>query len=93
MSAPTVLSDELEYSRDEQRWIIAACGDDSYVYGLVLNDALYTRAMLARAAATLVEQLGGKVVEYAFIVELAFLNPRNRLAPNEVFSLVQYDAE
>lgn len=59
----------------------------------LLVDDLIATGGTARAAAALVEQLGGKVVEYAFIVELAFLNPRNKLAPNEVFSLVQYDAE
>jgi len=59
----------------------------------LLVDDLVATGGTARAAAALVEQLGGKVVEYAFVVELSFLNAREKLAPNPVFSLIQYDAE
>lgn len=61
--------------------------------GALLVDDLIATGGTAKAAAALVEQLGGKVVEYAFVIELAFLNARERLAPNEVFSLLRYDAE
>ena len=36
------------------------------------------------------EQLGGKVVGLAFVIELAFLNGRDRLEGYDVFSLIQY---
>lgn len=59
---------------------------------LLVDDLLATGGT-AQAAATLVEQLGAQIVEYAFIIELAFLNARDKLRPNEVFSLIQYDSE
>jgi adenine phosphoribosyltransferase len=59
----------------------------------LLVDDLVATGGTAKAAAALVEQLGGKVFEYAFLVELAFLNPRNKLEPTEVFSLIRYDSE
>ena len=55
----------------------------------VIDDLLATGGT-ALAAAQLVEKLGGKVVSIAFIIELLFLNGRKKLAPYEVFSLVQY---
>jgi adenine phosphoribosyltransferase len=47
----------------------------------------------AAATAELVTQLGGTVVECAFVIELAFLKGRDRVKPYGVFSLVQYDSE
>jgi adenine phosphoribosyltransferase len=59
---------------------------------LVVDDLLATGGT-ADAAISLVRQLRGEVVAAAFIVELTFLPGRKRLAPCEVFSLVQYDSE
>lgn len=59
----------------------------------LLVDDLVATGGTAKAAAALIDQLGGKVVEYAFVLELAFLNPRAKLEPHPVFSLIQYDAE
>jgi adenine phosphoribosyltransferase len=59
---------------------------------LVIDDLLATGGT-AEAAISLVRQLRGEVVEAAFIVELTFLRGRQRLAPCQVFSLVQYDSE
>ena len=59
---------------------------------LIVDDLLATGGT-AEATISLVRQLRGEVVEAAFIVELTFLNGRKRLAPCEVFSLVQYDSE
>lgn len=59
---------------------------------LVIDDLLATGGT-AEAAISLVRQLRGEVVEAAFMIELTFLNGRKRLAPCEVFSLVQYDSE
>jgi adenine phosphoribosyltransferase len=38
----------------------------------------------------LVEQLGGEVVGLPFIIELTFLNGRDKLAGHDVFSLLTY---
>jgi adenine phosphoribosyltransferase len=56
---------------------------------LVHDDVLATGGT-ARAAVELVEQLGGEVVGLPFIVELEFLNGRERLAPYTVESLLRY---
>jgi adenine phosphoribosyltransferase len=56
---------------------------------LVHDDVLATGGT-ARAKCELVEQLGGEVVGVAFIISLDFLNGRERLAPYDVFSLIQY---
>jgi adenine phosphoribosyltransferase len=47
----------------------------------------------AAATAALVTKLGGTVVECAFVIELSFLNGRQKLKPHGVFSILQYDAE
>lgn len=56
---------------------------------LLIDDLLATGGTIA-AATKLIEQAGGSVVELAFVIELAFLNGRERLAPYPVFSLIQY---
>jgi len=33
------------------------------------------------------------VIEFAFVIELAFLGGRERLNPRRVFSIIQYDTE
>jgi len=42
------------------------------------------------ATISLVEQLGGRVVGCAFLIELTYLKGRERLAGYDIFSLVQY---
>ncbi|MGE0681899.1 MAG: adenine phosphoribosyltransferase [Candidatus Binatia bacterium] len=59
---------------------------------LVIDDLLATGGT-AEAAIALTRQLRGEVVAAAFIIELTFLNGRQRLVPCDVFSLVQYDSE
>jgi adenine phosphoribosyltransferase len=56
---------------------------------LVHDDVLATGGT-AKAGVELVEQLGGEVVGLLFIVELDFLNGREKLAPYEVESLIHY---
>ena len=56
---------------------------------LVVDDLLATGGT-ARATAQLVEQLGGKVLGIAFLVELGFLNGREKLAGYEVSSLIKF---
>jgi adenine phosphoribosyltransferase len=55
----------------------------------VIDDLLATGGT-ARATCELVEKTGGCVVECAFVIELAFLNGREKLKGHEVFSLIQY---
>jgi adenine phosphoribosyltransferase len=45
------------------------------------------------ALCDLVEQAGAEVAGCAFIVELAFLAGRERLAPHDVYSLIVYEDE
>ncbi len=80
----------LEYGKDSLEIHQDAFPAGSRV--LIIDDLLATGGT-AGAAISLVRQLGGKVVGAAFIIELTFLGGRQRLAPCEVFSLIQYDSE
>ena len=57
---------------------------------LVVDDLLATGGTAA-AACRLVEKAGGQVVECCFLIELSFLNGRDKLGSREVFSLLKYD--
>ncbi len=74
-------SDTLEIHRDA---VIQGCRV------LIVDDLLATGGT-ARAVTQLVEQLGGTVAGLAFVVELTFLNGREKLGGYETFSLLQYD--
>lgn len=55
----------------------------------IIDDVLATGGT-AVAARDLVEKLGGKVVAFLFLGELAFLKGRSKLAGYETFSLLQF---
>lgn len=57
---------------------------------LLVDDLLATGGTIG-AAARLVEQLGGEIVGFAFMIELAGLQGRQLLGDREVFTLVRYD--
>ena len=57
---------------------------------LIVDDLLATGGT-ARATAKLVESMGGIVVGIGTVIELTFLNGRDKLAGYPVFSLLQYD--
>jgi adenine phosphoribosyltransferase len=57
---------------------------------VLIHDDLLATGGTARAKVDLVEQLGGTVVGLAFVIELQFLNGREKLAGYDVFSLVRY---
>ena len=44
------------------------------------------------AAADLVKQLKGEIVGYAFVVELAYLNGRDKLGDYDILSMIRYDS-
>ena len=57
---------------------------------LIVDDLLATGGTAA-AVTRLVEQLGGKVAGIGVVVELTFLNGRQKLPGRDVFSLLKYD--
>ncbi|HSJ94202.1 MAG TPA: adenine phosphoribosyltransferase [Gaiellaceae bacterium] len=57
---------------------------------VLVHDDLLATGGTARAKVELVEQLGGEVVGLAFVIELAFLNGREKLEGYDVHSLIQY---
>ena len=81
---------ELEYGSDTLEIHRDAFGNPCRV--LIVDDLLATGGT-ASAAIELVRRLDGEVTGCAFIIELAFLNGRKRLAAADVFALMQYDAE
>jgi len=56
---------------------------------LVVDDLLATGGTIG-AACKLIAQAGANVVELAFVIELAFLGGRAKLAPHPIFSLLTY---
>jgi adenine phosphoribosyltransferase len=60
---------------------------------ILLHDDLLATGGTMEAACKLIEKLGGIVVQISFIVELTFLNGREKLKKYDVKSLLQYDSE
>jgi adenine phosphoribosyltransferase len=56
---------------------------------IVLDDVLATGGT-AKAKIELVEQLGGEVAGALFVIELTFLNGREKLAGYDVHALLAY---
>jgi adenine phosphoribosyltransferase len=59
---------------------------------LIIDDLCATSGT-ALAAIKLIEKQGGKVEGLGFLVELTFLNGREKLKGYDVFSLLKYDSE
>ncbi|MCT4583701.1 MAG: adenine phosphoribosyltransferase [Peptostreptococcaceae bacterium] len=55
----------------------------------IVDDLLATGGT-TRATAKLIEKLGGKVVAMAFLIELEFLNGRDKVSEYDIKSLVKY---
>ena len=81
---------DLEYGKDTLEIHIDAVAPNSRV---VIADDLIATGGTAAATAELVSRLGATVVECAFVIELSFLNGREKLKPHKVFSVLQYDSE
>ena len=80
----------LEYGEDSLE-----LHDDSVHAGMrvLVHDDLLATGGTARATCDLAEAIGGEVVGCAFLIELAFLGGRERLAPFPVEALVSYSSE
>jgi adenine phosphoribosyltransferase len=77
----------LEYGTDALELHSDAVAEGARV---LVHDDLLATGGTARALCELVEQLDGTVVGCAFLIELTFLNGRQRLAGYEVDSLLRY---
>jgi adenine phosphoribosyltransferase len=60
---------------------------------VLVHDDLLATGGTAAAMCELVENAGAEVVGCAFVIELAFLGGREKLAPRDVRSLVAYEEE
>jgi adenine phosphoribosyltransferase len=79
---------ELEYGTD-----LLEVHRDAFVPGekvLIVDDVLATGGT-ASAVVRLVERLGAEVVGLAFVIELAFLDGRNKLSGHDVHVVTAYD--
>ncbi len=81
---------DLEYGTDTLEIHIDALPAKARV---VIADDLIATGGTAAATAQLVSKLGAQVIECAFVIELAFLNGREKLKPHGVFSILQYNSE
>jgi adenine phosphoribosyltransferase len=77
----------LEYGTDSLQVHADAIGAGTRV---IVHDDVLATGGTARAKTELVEQLGGQVVGLLFVVELAFLNGREKLAGYDVDALITY---
>jgi len=81
------VSYDLEYGQDTLQMHKDAVGEGHNV--LIVDDLLATGGT-AKAVVDLVEQMKGNIVGVAFVVELTFLNGRQKFGDREIFSLLQY---
>jgi len=82
------VSYELEYGKDSLEMHRDAIGHGQHI--LIVDDLLATGGTAA-AAARMVADVGGRVAGIGFVIELTFLQGRQKLAGYDVFSLLQYD--
>jgi adenine phosphoribosyltransferase len=78
----------LEYGSDQLELHSDAIGHGARV---LVHDDLLATGGTAAALCELVGQLGGQVVGCGFLIELAFLRGRERLAPHRAHALLSYD--
>jgi adenine phosphoribosyltransferase len=88
--ATTSVKYQLEYGVDALEVHSDAVRDGARV---LVHDDLLATGGTAGALCELVEQAGGVVAGCAFVIELAFLSGRERLADYDVHSLLTYDSE
>ena len=79
---------DLEYGKDSLEIHQDAIGEGKKV--VIIDDLLATGGT-AEATGDLVNQLGGTILGYMFLIELTDLNGTEKLQPNHVWSLLKYD--
>lgn len=77
----------LEYGYDSLEMHEDAIGPGHRV--VLIDDVLATGGT-AKATAGLIEQLGGHLIEIAFLMELEFLKGKEKLSKYNIFSLIKY---
>jgi adenine phosphoribosyltransferase len=60
---------------------------------ILLHDDLLATGGTMTAACRLVERAGGVIASISFLIELSFLNGRQKLGDYDVFSIIRYDSE
>jgi len=78
---------ELEYGTDSLEIHIDAIKKGDKV--LIHDDVLATGGT-AKALADLVNELGGEIVQFNFLMELSFLNGREKIKDNPIFAAIMY---
>lgn len=79
---------ELEYGQDRLEMHADAVEPGQRV--LIVDDLLATGGTM-QATAELVRRLGGEIVGYSFLIELAYLRGREKLGDYPALSLIRYD--
>jgi len=78
---------ELEYGKDT---LEIHCDAIKKGERIILHDDVLATGGTARTACNLVKRMGGEIVQCNFLIELLFLNGRNRLNSYSVESLLKY---
>lgn len=81
---------ELEYGTDSLAMHVDAIEDGETV--LMVDDLLATGGTM-EASCEMVEQVGGKIAGCAFLVELSFLQGREKLVGYDIHSLIDFESE
>ncbi len=78
---------DLEYGQNTLEMHTDSVRKDERV--VIIDDVLATGGT-AGAAANLIEKAGGKIVELAFLMELTFLNGKEKLGNHPIYTAIQY---
>ncbi|WP_298140554.1 adenine phosphoribosyltransferase [Flavobacterium sp.] len=78
---------DLEYGSDSLEMHIDAIQKGDRV---VIHDDVLATGGTAKAVCELVEQLGGEIVQVNFLMELSFLNGREKLGNHPIFAAMKY---
>src|SRR6187402_465184 len=57
---------------------------------VLIHDDVLATGGTAKAVCELVERLGGVIVQCNFLIEITFLNGRDKIAGNEIFAAITY---
>jgi adenine phosphoribosyltransferase len=78
---------ELEYGTDTlEIHTDAICKGDR----VLIHDDVLATGGTAKAVCDLVEQLGGEIVQFNFLMELSFLNGREKIEGHDIFAAITY---